>query len=497
MNTATPLRQVKRRFFDLRNPQAFFRLMTMLMIFAWLVAWLMIWPSTGDGDSTLHYLNLRSAAIEPKDGLTSWARPVYVLLMVFPAMSGLFTARIFSAFITILLVWQTMRLADDLKLKRASLAGWLLILQPLVFALGSDTMTEIPMALGLTIAIRWWLAKRFAASCLLMSFLPFVRPEGLLLAPVWALLLLLLPYDKEHPSFPARIAIGSLLSVGGICLIIACYFLAHDWLYYIHAWSWPLGLINRGPLWHHVTNWPYYCGPVLLVLFLMGIKPSLRREMTVPWIVWLVVFISHSFFYYFGLFGSVGFMRIMATTASITAVVCLEGWNTIAELTTIRQLSSSAQRAVATCALLIAALFAMISYYASPEHHHCFAAREAGAFLKDNPLLKSAPAFFVGDSIVLESVNYPAKSAQLVANKFDRREQLDLLAKLPVGTVGVWDDGQSLYWHHVRLEDFPALGYRTIYTARHQIKFFRGFATMFRFSPTQGTQTFIVVVKER
>ena len=469
----------------------------LLAIFAWLVVWLAVWPYTGDGDSMLHYLNLREAAIDPKAGLTSWARPVYVLLMVFPAMAGLIATRIAAALITILLVWQTMKLADDLKIQRATLAGWLLILQPLVFALASDTMTEIPMALGLTLAIRWWLAKRYAASCLLMSFLPFVRPEGLLLAPVWGLLLLLLPYNKEHPSLFARFGIGSLLSVGSICLLVACYLLADDWLYYIHAWSWPLGLINRGPIWHHVTNWPYYCGPVLLVLFLCGIKPSLNREMTVPWIVWLVVFVSHSFFYYFGMFGSVGFMRIMVTTAPVTAMVCLEGWNVIARLPRLREMSGKAQRFATASVLMLSAIVVMVFYYADPQHHHCFAAREAGTFLKDQALINSAPAFFVGDSIVLEAINYPVKSNQIVRNKFDRQEQLELLAKLPVGTVGVWDDGQSLFWHHIRLEDFPALGYRVIYSAQHQIKYFKSLAPIFRFDRKQGEQTFIIVVKEK
>ncbi len=445
----------------------------------------------------LHYWNLRSSLIEPKDGLTSWARPVYVLLMIFPALAGLVTVRIFTAFITILLVWQTMRLADDLKLERARLAGCFLILQPLVFALASDTMTEIPMALGLTIAIRWWLAKRYASSFLLMSFLPFVRPEGLLLAPVWGLLLLLLPYDKEHPSFFARIGIGALLGTGTICLIIACYFLAGDWLYYLHAWSWQLGFINRGPLWHHITNWPYYCGPVLLILFLFGIKSSLRRAMMLPWLCWAVVFGSHSILFYFGLFGSVGLMRIMATTASITALICLEGWNTLARMKRFSQFLPDAQRLVTVSVLMLAALFVMAFYYASPEHHRCFVARKAGAFLKAYPQLKTAPRFFAGDPMVLEAMDYPAKSEQLIANKFDRQEQLEVLANLPVGTVGVWDNGQAFFWHHVRLEDFPALGYRTLFTARQQVKYFNRLARMLRFDPAYGDQSFIVVIKEK
>jgi hypothetical protein len=494
---AISLRPTQHRFFDFGDPEARRRGFILLGIFVWLVIWLWLWPYTGDGDSMLHYWNLRASAIEPKDGLTSWARPVYVLLMVWPAMGGLVPARVFAALVTILLVWQTMRLADDLKFERATLAGWFLILQPFVFALASDTMTEIPMALGITLAIRNWLAKRYATSCLIMAFLPFVRPEGFLLAPVWGVMLLLAPYDQEHPSFSARIGIGSLLGVGVVCMVIACHLLAGDWLYHIHAWSWPLSSINRGSLWHHIINWPYYCGPVLLALFLVGIKATMRRAMLLPWIVWSVVFFSHSIFFYLGLFGSFGLMRIMATTSPITALVCLAGWNTIANSSLFARLTPRLRQFATVIVLAFAAVSVMVYYYAAPEHHRCFVARQAGAFLKDHPALKAAPRFFVGDPMALESMDYPAKSEQLVANKFERQEQLDLLAQLPVGSVGIWDNGQAFFWHHVRLEDFPALGYRILFTARQQVKYFDLAAQMLRVDPAYGDQSFIVVIKEK
>lgn len=485
------------RIFGLDNSKASRRGLILLGVFSWLVIWLWLWPYTGDGDSMLHYWNLRASAIDPKAGLSAWARPVYVLLMVVPAGGGLVTARVFTAAVAVLLVWQTMRLADDLKFERATLAGWFLILQPLVFTLASDTMTEIPMALGVTLATRSWLAKRYAISCLILAFLPFVRPEGFLLAPVWGVMLLLLPYDRQHPSFSARLGIGSLLGVGVVCLAIVCRWLTGDWLYYIHVWSWPLGLAKRGVLWHYLISWPYYCGPVLVVLFLAGIKSSLRRSMLLPWAVWSVVFFSHMIFFCFGLFGSYGLMRIMATTSSVTALVCLEGWNTIANSAQFTRLTPRLQQFVTAIVLALAAASVMAVYYFTPEHHRCFVARRAGAFLKDHPALKSAPRFFVGDPMALESMDYPAISEQLVVNRFDRQEQVELLAKLPIGSVGIWDNGQGFAWHHVRLEEFPALGYRTIFTARGEVKYLYPMLKRLGINPAYGDPSFIVVIKEK
>jgi hypothetical protein len=99
--------------------------------------------------------------------------------------------------------------------------------------------------------------------------------------------------------------------------------------------------------------------------------------------------------------------------------------------------------------------------------------------------------------MALESTDYPAVSEQLVANKFDRREQLELLAKLPVGSVGIWDNGHGFSWHHVRLEEFPALGYRALFTARRQVKYLNLLVTRLGVDPAYGDPSFIVVIKEK
>ena len=119
----------------------------------------------------LHYWNLRVSWLDPQYALTSWARTGFVLLMIWSAQFGVFAVRIFAAFISVFTMWQTIKLAEDLRLKNAHLAGLLFILQPLVFALSNDVMTEVPMALGVVIALRLWFAKRWIFSCLLVSFL--------------------------------------------------------------------------------------------------------------------------------------------------------------------------------------------------------------------------------------------------------------------------------------------------------------------------------------
>jgi hypothetical protein len=454
-------------------------------LYVLLVLWLWHWPYTGEGDSILHYWNLRTTWIDPRLGLTVWARPLYVLLMIVPAQYGVFAVRCWAALFAVLLMWQTMRMADDLRLPNATLAGLFLIFQPLTFALASDTMTEIPMALGLTICLRWWWAKRFLASCLLMSFLPLVRPEGFLLAPVWGLFLLALPRTNEYPTWTRRVLIGASLATGMASLSIVTRILTDDWLWIVNEWSWPLVGATKGSLWHHVVNWPYYCGWVLLPLFLIGIVASLRRVMVLPWVAWSVVFLAHTLMFWTGTFSALGLMRILVTTSPITALICLYGWNALAKLLRAERWPRLLQYSVTAMVMVATMLTAMIYYYAEPLHHRFVLAQKAAAFVRQNHLLTEAPRIFATDPIVLAELSIPTRQYmfsttnpelapfrdwRVVRHIVGREKSVAQMRALPPGSVGVWDDDLGRWWYHILPQEFPAFGYTVLYRVKQTEK---------------------------
>ncbi|MBS1807743.1 MAG: hypothetical protein JST84_06090 [Acidobacteria bacterium] len=481
MNFSAPWMQA--RLANFNKQQAILRLLICVGVYALLVAWAWKWPYTGDGDSMLHYWNLRVTWLDPKLGMTSWARPLYVLLMVVPAQFGWFAARCFAAFVTTILVWQTMRLADDLKMRNATLAGLMLVFQPLAFALASDTMTEIPMALGLAIALRLWGAKRFLASCLLMSFLPLARPEGFLLAPVWGLFLLALPRDSQHPSWPQRVLIGASLATGVVTLLIVCKLVTGQWLYFVYEWSWPLMGTQKGSLWHHVIYWPYYCGWILLPLFLLGLLRSIRPAMALPWAAWATVFMAHSYMFWTGTFGALGFMRILVSTAPVTALICLYGWNGLAHVVRAKHWPIILQRAAAASVMIAAALTAMVYYSVEPKHYRFVVAQKAAGFIQENHLLTGAPRLFAADPMILVELGIPAREVLLVVrdpkkppyevgflvrNYFEREESVSQIKTLPSGAVGAWDNDQGRWWHLIQPHEFPALGYEVLFQAQQK-----------------------------
>src|SRR5438309_8747921 len=79
-----------------------------------------------------------------------------------------------------------------------------------------------------------------------------------------------------------RVSALACLTVGLLAWAAACWALTfnHDILYVLHIWNWPpssYAAYGKGSLLHHVILWPVYCGTLLCVPFVLGIKPSWRR----------------------------------------------------------------------------------------------------------------------------------------------------------------------------------------------------------------------------
>jgi hypothetical protein len=481
------------------------------------LVWLWIWPYSGDGDSVLHYLAARTVWVDPSSILGSWSRPLHKLLIIVPAIGGIVPARICQALICMALAWQTISLARQLQIPNALLAGPLLVFQPYVFALASDTMTEIPMALAIVIAVRLWIADRRAWSCAVASLLPLLRPEGFFFIAMWGLMLLLptrrskggallglltpVLRDSEEPdssslesgsSDYSRTTAGekirclalsylfpaSLLSIGMIAWILACWYFTGYPLYFIRIWSWPMesyAAYHAGPIYHYLIRWPNYCGAVLLLPFVIGIVPSLRRRhIALIWSVWLLVFVLHSLLFWLHKFASVGLLRILACTAPMTAIICLEGFNAIGQWLAARGYSLLARQRLAGIAVVLALGWAMISYSINGERYHCFGYRALAREMTNRHLLDdyqrqlssdnlTAPRLIAGDKMFLAALGLNAEPRHYADSAMDGPTEFKRLADEPLGTIGAWDSEQAVVWHTVRIEDFADLGYTILY----------------------------------
>jgi len=226
----------------------------------------------------------------------------------------------------------------------------------------------------------------------------------------------------------------------------------------------------------------FVVGASLLILELVA--PVWVRENVLPWgalglmgaIAWsarrgkfavcvwvfLLIFGLHSVLWWRGWFGSCGLMRILACVGPITAIVCLRGWNFIAERITL------GRRILGAAAIGAMGAAAMGYYVVEPSHLRIFPLQRACEFVTRVGLLGNAPAVVLGDPMAEVCLHLPANVGNLVANDCDRARECEHLLSAPIGAVGIWDNQHAEAWFHVGPADLGTLGYSVLYEVRQK-----------------------------
>lgn len=148
-------------------------------------------PEAPQNDAWAHYQHLRVALLAPSYLLDPWDRPGFTLLYASPAALGLTAARLFSTVPALLALAATMRAARALGLARPWVAGLLLLAQYDFFGQAASTMTELPFAAGLAVAVLGLADGRAWVAAAGLGWVAITRPEGPLFAAIGAGLILL------------------------------------------------------------------------------------------------------------------------------------------------------------------------------------------------------------------------------------------------------------------------------------------------------------------
>jgi len=286
----------------------------------------------GAGDSILHFLYAKYAPIHPQLFFNHWAKPVYVLLVCPFAQFGFTGVKIFNAIVTIISVFFTFKIAQELNLKNAIIGAVILIFSPLYFALTFSGLTEPLFALFISIGIYAILKHKNIAACLIISFLPFIRSEGLIIIGVFAFYFLL---KKKWKFLP-------LLLFGNVVYSIAGFFVYHDflWVFTKIPYAKLSSTYGDGRFFHFVDQLIYIVGVPIYLLFWLGIigiiwksikrKTNLELQVLV-FLSFLAFFVAHSLFWYLGIFNSMGLKRVLIGVMPLISIISLVGFNFISE----------------------------------------------------------------------------------------------------------------------------------------------------------------------
>lgn len=325
-------------------------------------------------------------------------------------------------------------------------------------------MTELPLALGIVLAVRWWLNGNRVPACLVVGFLPSVRPEGFFFGVIFGVMVLSSTVFKRRDvrEFARAAILLVCLSVGLLCWVVMSRIFTGDALLVLHVWSWPLGsyaAYGSGSIFHYAIYWPVYCGLPLFVLFVMGIKPSLRRSMWLPLMIWFTIIGVHSILYWRAWFASCGLIRIMACSSPFTALICLFGWNNIAN-----RIGRESLRFAGAVFSVLATVWVLVTYCLTREHLHCLPMRRCVEYVQQQHLLDNKPWFFAGDQVATAMLQGPnLLEDRQMDTPCDPQHIAKNLAALPVGAIGIWDTEQAPTWHGHTIDELSSHGFTILY----------------------------------
>ncbi|MFT6747077.1 MAG: hypothetical protein ACJAZ2_001424 [Glaciecola sp.] len=286
----------------------------------------------GVGDSVLHYLFAKHAPAHPELYFNHWAKPFFTLLSSPFAQFGFAGIKVFNALVSLFTIYLTYLTAVKLQLKNAILSAIILIATPLFFLLTFSGLTEPLFGFFVIGGTYFAVKKQYIVAAILLSFLPFIRSEGLIIVGVFGLLF---SFKKQWKAIP-------FLALGHIIYSIAGYHVYQDilWVFTKIPYAEMNDNYGNGKLTHFVTQLMFVVGVPIYILFWLGIiamvwksiKKTIQLETQVlVGLGFVAFFVAHSLFWHLGIFNSMGLKRVFVGIAPLMAIIALIGYNFVVE----------------------------------------------------------------------------------------------------------------------------------------------------------------------
>jgi hypothetical protein len=315
--------------------------------------------TVGGADDMTHYRYSRYAFQNPYFFIHHWGKPFFTALTAPFAQFGWNGVRIFNVLAGAAAAWFTFRTAKLLGFSYPLLAIFMVMSSPLYVVLMLSGMTEILFSLVLILAIYLFFREQTIWSALLLSFLPFVRTEGVVIFPLF---LLACAWNRQWKAIP-------FMAAGFVFYSIAGSFHFNDILWVIHEMPYKGNtkeLYGSGDLLHYVNNSKYIFGLAMAFLMVAGLvlwaadpfldKKRRRKEWLMEMLVVYMPFIAylaaHSYVWWKGLGNSVGLIRVIAAIIPSAALLATMAYGKLMDRIPVRGIWKQAVTA-AFCIFLV------------------------------------------------------------------------------------------------------------------------------------------------
>lgn len=289
--------------------------------------------TAGAGDSIYHYLYAKEAPENPILYFDHWAKPLWVLIASPFAQLGFNGIKIMNLIAVAGTIFFTTKTAEKLRIKDGWITGLMILFCPLYYVLTFSGLTEPLFAFFLILATFLFLDKSYFWSILIISFLPYIRSEGLFFIGVFGFTLIWIRAWKFLP----------ILVTGSLVYGIAGYPVHEDFLWVFNKVPYAKLSSTYGKgnsVFHFYNELLYVIGIPFYIFFWLGIIAWFRNtwkkgfDPSLTFLIYggAISFITaHSIFWYFGIFNSMGLKRVLICIVPLLSIVGLYGINLLSE----------------------------------------------------------------------------------------------------------------------------------------------------------------------
>ena len=396
----------------------------------------------GGADNITHYLIAHYSFRYPYLFLNAWGRPLYTILAAPFAQFGLQGVKLLNILLGLSTAWLAFRIAGELKIKTAFMALIFVCFTPLYFLMMPTALTEILFSFVFMLSVYLFIRKRFIASAIVISFLPFARTEGFVLLPLFFLALL---WARQYKSV-------FFLSAGVVFFSILGCFHYRDVFWVFTQFPYPVTyhhpIYNKtGSLWHFLESRDYSLGLPLEILFITGVfaiardffsrDKKIRMQGHFLFILVLTPFLLyvafHSVLFWKAMGGSMGLGRVLAAVMPLAALVALKGYSALKELASQNiYIRGVFMMLVISIVVIIPFIGNVLPYPLSPEEKTI---KEASAWLRTSPYAGRL-LFYTDNNVPYYLGVDPYRKDPASCYLFGDSKYLDTI---PAGSVLVWD----------------------------------------------------------
>lgn len=281
---------------------------------------------SGGSYSVMHYQFARWAFANPENLLNSWASPIFTLFAIPFSLLGFKSLQLMNIILGILSGYFAYRVAKELKMKSPLLALVICSFTPVFMMTIFGGTTEIMFAFVAILGTFLLIRNKHTAGALVISLLPLIRLDGLILLPVYAIYFLRKRKAKYAPLMLSTLVFYSLL---GLLLNKGLFWLFDG----VNFWS--SSIYGHGEFTQFIVRSPGFFGIPNEIFFATGLVAGLWlyirerkeyvQELVLVVLPFLIYFLAHSFAWWLGIGNSQGLSRYMAAIVPFMAVMATRG----------------------------------------------------------------------------------------------------------------------------------------------------------------------------